>query len=124
MRINKNEYLTAVKNLKEDIQYYFSESKLDSLRLCYLVEEYCENFIHTEEEALLSALTFEGVLFEVTGNMYHLPSLKEDIKKFESGFTFTMINKDEYEYLKNNVNKLKKFIQSLPPDFQTWFDVP
>ena len=75
MRINKNEYLTAVKNLKEDIQYYFSESKLDSLRLCYLVEEYCENFIHTEEEALLSALTFEGVLFEVTGNIYHLPSL-------------------------------------------------
>ena len=124
MRINKNEYLIAVKHLKETIQYYFSESKLDSLRLCYLVEEYCENFIHTEEESLLSALTFEGVLLEVTGNIYHLPSLEEDINKFEGGFKFSMINENEYEILKTTVNKLKKFTQALPPDFKTWFDVP
>ena len=123
MRINKNEYLTAVKHLKEDIHYYFSESKLDSLRLCYLVEEYCENFIHTEEEALLSALTFEGALLEVTGNIYHLQSLKEDINKFDRGFPFTMINEDEYEYLKNTVDRLKKFIQTLPSDFKTWVDI-
>ena len=64
-----------------------------------------------EEDEIVSDLIFEDSHLTLVNTIYHLPSLKNSIEKFDNGFKFTRLNKKEYADLKNIVNRLKKFIK-------------
>jgi hypothetical protein len=65
-----------------------------------------------EEDEIISDLIFEDSHLTLTNTIYHLPSLKNNIEKFDNGFKFTRLNEKEYADLKSIVERLKEFIKA------------
>ena len=65
-----------------------------------------------EEDEIISDLIFEDSHLKLVNTVYHLPSLQNSIEKFENGFKFTRLNKEEFEDLRIIVDRLKRYIKN------------